>query len=268
MSNYPPQPPFQAQQPQKKKTSPIVWILVGCGGLVVVATIVVVAGGLFVWHKAKEAGFDPELMQRNPAFAAAKIAVSTNPELEMVSADEGKGTITIREKKTGKTVTVSFEDAADGKITFKAETDEGEVGELSVEAKPEGSGGTVELKSGEGTMKFGEGAAGPTPSWLPSYPGATAQGFFAAQTNEGYSRNFHFTTEDSPEKVLQFYQEGLEAAGFKVNQNTLSQNGRVTGGTVTAEDDGKKRTALIAVTVSQQGTQVVVSTQSKGGRPE
>lgn len=266
MSNYPPQQPFPPQQPQKKKTSPIVWILVGCGGLVVVGVIVVVAAGLFAWQRAKEAGFDPELMERNPAFAAAKIAVSTNPELELVSADEKKGTITIREKKTGKTVTVSFEDAAEGKISFKAETDEGEVGELTVEAKREGSGGTVELKSGEGTLRLGEGAAGPTPGWLPSYPGAATQGFFSARTNEGVSQSFHFTTSDSAEAVLRFYKEGFEAAGFNVNENTLSQSGQVTGGTVTAEDDGKRRTALIAVGVSQQGTQVTVSTQSKDGQ--
>lgn len=262
MSNYPPQPPFPPTHPQKK-TSPIVWILVGCGSLVLVGAIVVIAGGFFVWQKAKEAGFDPELMERNPALAAAKIAVATNPDVELVSVDEEKGTITVKEKETGRTVTVSFSDAAEGKMTFKAKDEKGEEAEMTMEARREGSSGAMEFKSKEGTVKIGEGASGGMPSWLPSYPGSSPQATFSAETSAGQSQNYHFITSDSVDQVLRFYEKRFEEAGFKITSNTMTQNGRVSGGTVTGEDEGKKRTALISVIISQQGTQVTVSAQSR-----
>jgi hypothetical protein len=264
MSNYPPQPPFPPQQPQKKKTSPIVWILAGCGSLVLVGVVVAVLAGLFVWQKAKDAGLDPDLMERNPALAAAKMAVAVNPEVELVSVDEKKGTITIKEKKTGKTVTVTFEDAAEGKMTFKATDEKGEEAEMTVEASREGSSGSMEFKSKEGTVRIGEGAsAAAVPSWLPSYPGSSPQATFSAESDSGKTQNYHFITSDSVDQVLRFYREQLEDAGFRVNMSTVTQNSRVSGGTVTAEDDGKRRTVLVSVIVSQQGTQVTVSAQSK-----
>ena len=67
---YPPAP----QPAPKKKISPIVWILGGCGVFVVLAILVVIAGGLFVFNKAKQAGLDPELMRKNPALGAAVLA--------------------------------------------------------------------------------------------------------------------------------------------------------------------------------------------------
>jgi hypothetical protein len=45
-----------------KKTSPVVWIIVGVLGLVAVAGVVVIAGGLFLVNKAKDAA------AKNPAL--------------------------------------------------------------------------------------------------------------------------------------------------------------------------------------------------------
>ena len=56
---------------------------IGCGVVVVIVVVVLIAGGLFVAHKVKQAGFDPELWQKNPAVAASKMITALNPDLEV-----------------------------------------------------------------------------------------------------------------------------------------------------------------------------------------
>jgi hypothetical protein len=52
-------------------------------------------------------------------MAIAKILTATNPDVEVLSTDEDRNTITIRDKKTRETVTVNFDDVKKGKIVFK-----------------------------------------------------------------------------------------------------------------------------------------------------
>ena len=49
--------------PAKKKTSPVVWVLVGCLGLIVIVGVVAIIGGFFVAQKVKQAGLDPALWE-------------------------------------------------------------------------------------------------------------------------------------------------------------------------------------------------------------
>ena len=48
-------------------------------------------------------------MTKNPGYATAKLMVTMNPELDTVSSDDSSGTIVVREKKTGKTMTFKFD---------------------------------------------------------------------------------------------------------------------------------------------------------------
>src|SRR6185437_11270453 len=80
----PPQMPPQGMAPQgmppqgppAKKPNVLMWILIAIGGIVVLGMVAVgVTSYLFVRtvsHVVKEAGFDPDLMQRNPGLAMAK----------------------------------------------------------------------------------------------------------------------------------------------------------------------------------------------------
>src|SRR5262245_33463832 len=101
------QNPYQQYQgggaPPPKKGGVLKWVLIGCAGFLVIGIIAV--GSLFYYgyNKAKQAGIDPGLMQRNPALALAKIAIKNNPDVEYVSDNETNNTITVRDKKTGKT---------------------------------------------------------------------------------------------------------------------------------------------------------------------
>jgi hypothetical protein len=234
-------------------------VLAGCGTFILLGVIVVVAGGLFLWGKAKEAGLDPELMEKNPALAVAKFAVAINPDLEIVSTDNEKGLITFREKKSGKTVTVNLEEAQSGKILFEEEGKEA----VRIEAKGDEETGSLEIKTEEGSMKFGGGDVENLPDWLPSYPGSRPESSYVAQTSEGSTTTFHFTTSDSVESVISFYEKGLKESGLKVSTNLLRQDGKVTVGTASAEDADQKRTAWVNAQVSEGTTQVSVVVEAK-----
>jgi len=88
-----------AALPAKRGLSPIVWVLIIVGGLILLSVIGVVGAAFFFVHKAHQAGFDSQLMQRNPGYAAAKMIVAMNPDVEEVSHDEAAGTITVRDRR-------------------------------------------------------------------------------------------------------------------------------------------------------------------------
>src|SRR2546427_9566717 len=126
---FPPQQEFPPPPPQKK-SNVLVWVIAGCGTFVVIGIIAVFLGGYFVWNKAKEAGLDPELMQKRPALAVAKMMVAANPDVELVSVDDEKGLITVKDRKTGETLTVDLDEAQQGRLVFKQEGK----GEVTIEA--------------------------------------------------------------------------------------------------------------------------------------
>jgi len=249
----PPQQQFPPP-PEEKKTSVWTWVLVGCGTFLILGVIAVVAGGYFVWNKAKEAGLDPELMQKQPALATAKMMVAMNPDIELVSVDEAKQLITIKDKKTGETMTINLDQARSGKVIFKKDGED----EVSIEGKGDEASGSLEVKTKEGTAKFGSGAAAEgLPSWFPAYPGAQVQGNYSSMGKDGYVGGYQFTTQDSVDRVVKFYEEGLKEAGLKVTTNLINTNGKVTGGMASGEEEGRKRTAFVNAAVADDGSTMV-----------
>jgi uncharacterized protein YneF (UPF0154 family) len=158
--------PTTVPRPTKKKGIPVIaWIGIGCGAIIVIGVAAFLVIGMFVAHKAKD--FAKE-MEANPAKVAAEMIVKLNPELEIVKSDESAGTITIREKKTGKVATFNYEAIKEGKLVF--ETEEGKV-EINAQ-RNEGEGG-VTVTSDEGEVRLGASlSAADLPAWVPLYPGA------------------------------------------------------------------------------------------------
>ena len=228
-------PPAQSQVPAKRRMGPLGWILIVVLGLFVLVTLVVVGGGLFVYHKAKQAGVDPELMRSNPTLAISKMIAGTNPDVEVVSVDEGKGLITLKEKSTGKTVTMNFEDVKRGKIVFKEEG---------------GEGGTATMEFGTGSEKL--------PDWIPPYPGAKLAGRFVMKGAEGEGGTLHFTTGDAAVKVIAFYAEALKQGGMNV---TTNQSGE--GGSVTGTDEATGRTVAVILNPGSGETTVNITFGTK-----
>lgn len=250
-STPPPVPPASApsaQPPAAKKTSPWVWVVVGCGALILVVVLAFVVGGLFLFKKGKEF---VKTAEKNPAVAAAKIAAAVNPEIEVVDSDDEAGTVTLRNKKTGETITLNAEDIKKGRLKFSTEKGE----EVIVEGGEEQ--GKVRISSEKGEMVFGEGT-GELPDWVLVYPGAKPSGSWQARSKEKAGGAAVFTTSDPPDRVIAFYERELKSRGFSPSTSRFEQDGKVVGGlvqgkttqgrtltiTVTAEDGGQTNVAL------------------------
>jgi uncharacterized protein YneF (UPF0154 family) len=254
MAPPPAQPAVGAPAP-KKGTSPLVWILAGCGGLIVITMLVLLVGGYFVAHKVK--GY-AQMAKKNPAMAAAKIMVSVNPDLEIVSEDDDKGTITVRDKKTGEEITMNAEDIKEGRLKFKNKKGEEVTFEGSGESGKEG----FKIKTDKGTMAFGNAPAEAPPSWVPSYPGANAVASSKEKTDEGFTGTYSFHTSDSGEAVLAYFEKELKKAGFDVEG---TKTGEMSGlGTINARGSGD-RTVNVVVTRLADTTQVMVQYASREG---
>jgi hypothetical protein len=255
--NQPPyqqgQPPYQ-QAPTPKKGKALMWTLIGCGGFLALSVIAVVAIGWFGYNKAKQAGFDPDLMQRNPALAAAKIAMMNNPDVEYVSIDESKNTITVKDKKTGKEITISAEKAKDGKIVVLEDGKE----KVSIQG---GTDGSAEIKTPEGTFKAGSNS-GKLPDWLPQYPGVTIEGTYSVDSTESSGAGFTFTTDDSIEEVIDYYEDALKEEGFKITRSTTNTNGQTTG-SIVGNDADYKRNVVISASIVEGSTKVTLVSQTK-----
>ncbi len=263
---YPPQPPYQPQQqyqpqqpyppgyppyPVKKKTSPLVWILLGLGIFFALLIMVGVGAVFFAVHKAKQAGLDPDLVKRNPALAAVKVMAALNPDIEVLSLNEQKGLVTVRDKKSGKTYNVDFDDAKRGKFVFE---EEGKP-PVTITSKNNGDG-TIEVNSADGSLKIGGGKA-KVPAWVPDYPGSDPQGAFSAQNAEGSSGSYAFKTSDPVEKVSKFFQDGFRSEGMNVTDTVTNQDGHGQNAMIKAEQAPK--TALVLVGTENGTTNVSVT---------
>ena len=218
--------------PAARGTSPWIWVLAAVGGFIILCFIGAMALGAFVFHKAKEAGLDTDLIRRNPAAAVARMAALANKDVEIVSENDRDGTITLRDRHSGKEVTMSFDQVKHG-IRFTADDDNGKTAMLDI--------------GGEGKL----------PGWIPKYPGSDVQATFHARgadtSNEGEGGNFTFTTSDDPSRVLSFYEEKAKDLGLKVNLTASSAD----GGTIIATEDHEKR--MLTVMVGRDSGQTTVN---------
>jgi hypothetical protein len=205
--------------PARKKTNPLVWVLVAVGVLILLFGIALVAGGFFLYYKARQAGLDPDLWRRNPGVAAAKLIAATNPDAEVVSVDENKGIVKIREKSTGKLYAFNFEDIKRGRITFTGE----------------------------------KGEAAGVPSWVPVYTGATPKSALPDEAEGARGAAYAFETSSSVATVAAFYKSALEKEGFQVKAEDAPGIH-----VLTATNDEVSRNVSVTLTSSGGNTAAVV----------
>ena len=263
MASNTPQPPAPtapaqpvAPAPQKKGTSPLVWILAGCGGLIVIVGIIFAV--FLYWGAHKIKGYAASA-KKNPAVFAAKLAVMANPDLEVVSSDDEAGTVTIRNKKTGEELTMNAQDIKQGRLKFKNEKGEEVTFEGSGQPGQEG----FRIKSNKGSMTFGTGAVEKTPSWVPIYPGGRAMASATEKTAAGVTGHLSFQTTDSTDQVLSFFERELKASGFTVERTSMK--GMVRLANLNAKADGGKRTVNVIVTPVGEMSQIAVQYTGPGG---
>ncbi len=245
-----------APAPQKKGISPLIWILGGCGGLLVIVAIVVAVAGYWGVHKLK--GY-AESAKKNPAVFAAKLAVAANPDLEVVSSDDESGTVTIRNKKTGEEITMNAADIKNGRLKFKNEKGEEVTFEGSGEKGKEG----LRIKSDKGSMTFGNAAAEAMPAWVPAYPGAKVMASTRERTVDGLKGTASFQTGEAAATVLDHYESELKGSGFAVERTSAGGMGSVHA----KGDDGKRTVTVTAVAIGNL-TQVTVEYEASEGAAE
>lgn len=252
------------------------WILGIFAGLVVLVILGFVGLGFFVFHKAKQAGLDSDLMKKNPALAVAKMAVTANPDTDLISSNDDAGTIVVKDKKTGKVVTMKFDPEKKSMVlvdengktasmqldTSKSSlvvTDEqGKTSTISAN----GQTGTIQVNGADGsTVKMGANAD-KAPAWVPVYPGATPQSTYSATSARQQGGTYTFVTADTPDKILTYYENALKAGGMRTSNTLSTTNGKVTG-FVSGSAAGDKRSVMVTVSGETDGSHVAVVFSNK-----
>lgn len=247
----PPPPPGMPAPAPKKGMGPLGWIAIGCGAIVLLGILALVAGGWFVKRQVDK-------YKDNPSMVAAELIVRANPDLELVSSDPEKGTMTIKNKQTGETVTLNAADIEEGKLTF--ETAEGKT---TVDASSSEESGSVKMSGPDGgEVTWGGEAPKDLPEWVPVYSGATVQGAMDATNAEGRTATFTLTTDDPVDDVISFYETELNGAGLKVTKNLMESDGQRSG-LLSGVSEDEKRNVTVIIGQQDGKTQATVSFQDK-----
>lgn len=246
-------PPPASAQPEEAPGAPgpsakkklRVWVVLGCGTLLLIVLLLSVVGGLWLWKKGKDwVG----AARKNPAVAAAKLAAAADADIEVVAADDEEGTVTLRNKKTGQVITLNAEDIKEGKLKI---FDEGE----SVDLETSSSGSSLKLSSKKGQLTVGK--EGSLPPWIPLPEGVKPVGFFQTESENGIEGGASFETEASPSEILAFYREALEEAGLSPTVSKFEQDGKLMGGIISGKSAGGQK-LTVTVTASQRRTAVAL----------
>ncbi len=243
-------PPGYGQQPlppPAKKGSVWLWVLGGCLGLLLLGGAVTAIVGYITFQKAKEVAGD---FENKPVFTAAKALVMLNPDIELVNADEDTQRITIREKSTGKTITVSLDDLKEGKISFTDEKGE----QYTLQTEGEHGGVRVEGPDGQQVFSAQSGSNVEFPDWAP-VPAGTYSSSAKTTTTEGTIWVVTVDSESTVQQLADQLEKDLTSRGF-----------RVTGKSITTTADGS---ALMFSAASDDGKRTITAMGgSKSGTPK
>jgi hypothetical protein len=210
-----PPPSAPAPAPEKKEGMPVLaWVGIGCGTILV---LVVILMALLVGKCKRWA----EEVQKNPEKAAAEMVVKFNPDLDMVSQDDAAGQMTIRNNKTGETVTLDYNDIAEGRLTMT------------------GPDGTV--------AQVGAGSTERAPAWVPRLAAAeSASSVFHKESDTEVSGVLSFKSSQTPEAVEEEIEAAAEKAGLGSSRSrSTSMNDTVTK---TLEFSGGSKTLNVQIT--------------------
>lgn len=184
------QPPQSTSGPvvEKKGMPVIAWVGIGCGGILLLAIIGLIAlGGMF--FKAAKKVMD------NPAKASAEFALRANKDLEKVAENDQSGEMTFRVKSTGEEVTLKYDDLAKGRFTVKD-------------------------KDGKVTQ-LGMGDVSKVPAWVPRYHGATDEtSAMQSEDSTQVAGMMTFTTKDPADDIEKSFND--ETAKLSLSSSNRS----------------------------------------------
>lgn len=259
-------PPASPTPPSRKGLSPLAWIAIVVGGVLVVGFAGCLAVGVWVFQTGQEVvreatgsdslgGFVDEL-RGDPARVAAETIVRVNPELDLVSTDEDAGTVTFRNNETGEEATLNFEDIAEGR--FSMTTAEGE---YVLDASAAGEEAGLVLSGPDGDAVFGATTdLSDVPDWVPIYPNASqTQSAFRTVSADSLTGAVSGQTTDSAEVVLDYYEGLLEGAGYAIGTRSLTESGTGALGAITGELSAPERQVNVAAVEQNGETEIMVN---------
>ena len=245
-----PVPPIPKQA--SKGLSPWAWLAIGCAGVLFLSAAGFGIAGYFIYGKAKEVARE---MEEDPIAATSKFIAAANPEIELVDADKDNRTVTFRNTETGEDFTFDYDDIEEGRFSF---TSGDESTSVEFDTDGEGTGGLTITSDDGQTMTYGAGASG-HPDWVPVYPGVEPQGTYASDTPEMRAGAFSFETDDSLDRVLEFYVSELEANGFTIQNRTTTPAGAL----LVATTSNESRSATVTASISDDGVAAMVNFTEK-----
>ena len=266
-------------------------ILLGMGGVAVVAFIaIVVAGVLFVRNMVDEVGTELEAMlppatDATPAEVFADMTENVlGDEVTIVAQDESRGRVTL--SVSGKEIDVDLSDFGEwvGEgldviqegirhgIHYEGKIDESVQlvrassadGSFSFVARAGEDGGFLSISSGTPlNVSVGDDAAR-IPGWVPVYPGARVhEQLFSYRSEIRSFGGVVLVSDDGPEKIRRWYEENIgEGSSVRVSTSTKQKGDGVPGtpkyrARIVA-NDGKQGGSNVSIVVTQEGDEETV----------
>lgn len=235
------QPGMQQPLPPGKKGSGVwFWVIGGCLGIVLLGGLAILGLGYFGVKKFQETtGLSSEEFQNRPAFAAAKLLTALNPDIELVDADERTERITIREKNTGKTVSITLDELKQGRIRFT--DDSGEEFEMRVQEDGESGSLQIQGRDGRQVLNIGSSASANLPAWVPTPEGSYSnRQQISTEGNATYTGRL--TTPLSADEFTAWFEKAATDSGLQMKSRTVSTSNNAVNIFLHAEGNGGKRT--------------------------
>lgn len=249
----PPPPPSSSTPPpppngQPAKSGSKILVIILC---IVLGFFVLVGGcvAACVYYAAKKTKEYSAAAEKNPQLAAVTLIATMTPDIQIVSKDERTGTITLRNKKSGEVTTIdtsqyttenigkaveqfskglavpspTSQNTSSSNSTSSTKAEREEAIENREGDEPAEKPSTAQAAALNNTLKK-------FPSAVTAYPGSTTVEATLNSFGGIVAGSYGFTTKDSTEKVVSYYEEKLKSAGYTIatKSSDTNQYGQVT----------------------------------------
>jgi hypothetical protein len=226
----------QAAPPPRKGVNPLVYVAIGCGGLIVLGVI----GALVLGLMCRSAG--------------KKIMESSGATLEKGPG----GTMHMRVNKGGQQGEMTFEGTPGrGTVTIKGSKG-GAAEETTVESSGDDGSGSIHIKGKDGESMVGTFGKGSIPTGFPKrcpiYPGTNVTQGTKMSMKDSTMFSLILTTKDASNKVADWYEAEIPKGGYEIKLASEQDGSKLfilgTGDDTVGSVNVAKDKALTTITIS------------------